>query len=601
MTQPPPPPPPNEPPQGGFGAPTPPPAGGFGAPAPQQPPAQPGYGYPQTPPGPPAQPQPGYGHPAQPGQQPGYGYPAQPGQQPGYGYPGQPGQPNPYGQQPPYGQQQPPYAYPQGAPPQGTGGGRKISNTTTIVVAAVAAVALIVAGGVWYASGSAGGGKDDPARNSSAGSSGGGGDDGKPAPDGAGKEQKPADTDARLLFQLPGPKVKESVAGVNGSWITGEAYVKSGLNEVVGHDLDKGTELWTIPLPGEVCAASPHVTEDNRTAILFAGPMPAGKTYSPCTEVGVIDLAEGRLVWQKSVKAGDQKITFSEVTVGGDAVGAGGTGGGAAFDVATGKLRWQPDDNAEQCRDVGYAGGEALATVRSCGSVSAPQLSVQYLNPKDGTPLATYKMPSGVDRASIVSTKPLVAAADVGDTAGDGSGVTDFFSIDEKTGKLRARIAVDAQKYAPRCRDTEGCTKVAVGNDRIYVPTEEHEGSGVGVRTNEIVSFDLATGKPTTDRADAGERYTLHPIRMDGGNIIAYKSPPYDRGGQVVSIDGGSMKETLLLELPVGDAVRDVVTSFGVDSAHYRYADGRLFMGARLMSQQRDGFKRYLAAGFGTG
>ncbi|MBT2399732.1 PQQ-binding-like beta-propeller repeat protein [Streptomyces sp. ISL-100] len=586
MTQPPPPPPPNEPPQGGFGAPPPPPAG------------QPGYGYPQTPPAPPAQ---------QPGQQPGYGYPSQPGQQPGYGYPGQqPGQPTPYGQQPAYGQQppyggqqQPQYAYPQGMPPQG-GGGKKVNTTTAVVIAAVVAVALIVGVGVWFAT-SDEGGKDDPAQNSSAGSTGGGGDDGKPAPDGAGKEEKPSNANSKVLFQLPAPKVTESVAGVNGSWITDKAYVKSGLNEVVGHNLDSGAELWSIPLPGEVCAASPHVTKDNKTAILFAGPMPAGKTYSPCTEVGVIDIDAGKLLWQKSVKDGDDKIMFSEVTVGGDAVGAGGTRGGAAFDVATGKVRWQPKPNAEQCRDVGYAGGEALATVRSCGSASAPQLSIESLNPKTGAPIAKYKMPTGVDRASIVSTKPLVAAADVGDTAGDGSGVSDFFSIDEKTGELRARIPVDAEQYAPRCRDTEGCTKIVVGNGKIYVPTEEHEGGGEGGRTNEIVSFDLATGKLTGDRADAGERYTMHPIRMDGGNIIAYKYPPYDKGGQVVSINGGSMKETLLMENPADRAVRDVTTTFVVDSAEFRYADGRLFMATRLMSQERAGFKRYLAIGFGTG
>ncbi|MFE9399411.1 PQQ-binding-like beta-propeller repeat protein [Streptomyces flavidovirens] len=589
MTQPPPPP-PNEPPQGGFGAPPPPPAGGFGAPTPPPPADQPGYGYPQAPPAPPAQP----------GRQPGYGYPAQPGQQPGYGYPAQPGQPNPYGQQPPYGQQQPPYTYPQGMPPQG--GGKKINTTTAVVIAAVVAVALIVGAGVWYVSGSDNGGKDDPAQNSSAGSTGGGGgDDAKPAPDGPGKEEQPSDTNSKVLFQLPAPKVTGTVAGVNGSWITDKAYVKSGLNEVVGHDLDKGTELWTIPLPGEVCAASPHVTQDNKTAILFAGPMPAGATYSPCTEVGVIDIDAGRLVWQKSVKDGDDKVVFGEVTIGGDAVGAGGTRGGAAFDVNTGKIRWQPKANAEQCRDVGYAGGEALATVRSCGSVSAPQLSIEYLNPKTGAPLAKYKMPSGVDQASIVSTKPLVAAADVGDTAGDGSGVSDFFSIDEKTGKLRARIPADAEKYAPRCRDTEGCTKVVVGNGRIYLPTEEHEGGTEGGRTNEIVSFDLATGKLTSDRADAGDRYTMHPIRMDGGNVIAYKYPPYDKGGQVVSLNGGSMKETLLLENPADRAVREVSTSFTVDAAEFRYADGRLFMATRLMSAQSAGFKRYLAVGFGVG
>ncbi|WP_274559458.1 PQQ-binding-like beta-propeller repeat protein [Streptomyces spiramyceticus] len=595
MTQPPPPP-PNEPPQGGFGAPVPPPAGGFGAPTP--PPAdqpQPGYGYPQAPQSPQMPP-------GQPGQQPGYGYPGQPGQ------PGQPDpygqqqaygqQPPPYGQQAPYGQQQP-YTYPQGMPPQGGGGGKL--NTTTVVIIAAAVALVLIIGGIWYASSGDDTGKGDETKGSSAGTTGGGGGgDEKPAPDGAGKEQKPADVAAKVLFELPAPVVKESVASVKGSWITDKAYVKSGLSEVVAHDFDKGAELWSIPLSGEVCAASRHVTKDNKTAIAFAGPKQSGQTYAQCTEVGVIDLDEGKLLWQKSVKEGDEKITFQEITIGGDAVGAGGFSGGAAFDVATGKVRWQPKANAEQCRDVGYAGGEALATVRSCGSASDPQLSIEYLNPKDGTPLAKFKMPTGVENASIVSTKPLVAAADVGKTAGDGSGVTDFFSIDEKTGKLKARIAADAEKYEPRCRDTEGCTKVVVGNGRIYLPTEEHEGSGGGgARTNEIVSFDLATGKPTSDRADAGERYTMHPLRMDGGDIIAYKWPPYDKGGQIVSINGGSMKQTVLLENPVG-GFNSATSSFTKDGTEYRYADGRLFMGSELMSKPNGSYKRYLALGFGT-
>lgn len=598
MTQPPqPPPPPNEPPPGGgFGAPTPPPPGGFGAPTP--PPAgQPGYGYPQTPPA-----QPGYGYPGQPGQPPQMP-PGQPAQQPGYGYPGQPGQypgqPGPYGQQPPYG-------HPQGPPPQGGpgDGGKKANTIAMIIGASVVALALVVGGIVIYNSKSDDG---DPKKeaNSSAGTTGGGDEsdvaDDKPAPDGEGKEKPGASTKSKVLFKLPAPKVKESVASMAGSWITDKAYVKSGLKEVVGYDLDSGAELWKIPLPGEVCAGSKHVTKDNKTAIAFAGPAEAGKKYTPCTEVGMIDLSGGKLLWQKSVKDGDRKVTFSEITIGGGTVAAGGTGGGAAWDAASGKLLWKPEENVEQCRDVGYAGGEALATVRQCGPYDAAVVSIEYLNPKDGTPLAKFKMPSGVDRASIVSTKPLVAAADVGDTAGDGSGITDFFSIDEKTGKLRAKIAADAEKYAPRCRDTEGCSQLAVGNGKIYVPTEEHPGSGDdGARTNEIVSFDLATGKLTADRIDAGERYTLDPIRMDGGNLIAYKSAPFSKAGQVLSVNGGSMKSTVLMENPANDSVIDVESKFSPDTAEYRFANGRLFMAAVLMSEPREGDERMLAIGFGV-
>ncbi len=102
-------------------------------------------------------------------------------------------------------------------------------------------------------------------------------------------------------------------------------------------------------------------------------------------------------------------------------------------------------------------------------------------------------------------------------------------SIDNKTGELLTRISAPGEQFAARC-DTitkiEHCSGLAVGNDRLYIPTEEHEGSGESYsRTNEVVAFDLATGKQTGQRADAGDGYTITPLRMDGGNAIAYKRP----------------------------------------------------------------------------
>ncbi|TDF47048.1 hypothetical protein E2C00_09565 [Streptomyces sp. WAC05374] len=584
MTQPPPPPnqppgqPPNQPPSGGFGAPHDPPAQGFGAPTP--PPQNPGYGYPQTPP--PAQP-PGYGYPQAPGQpptQPG-GYP----QQPGYGYPTAPMQ------QPVQG---------------GTGGGKKLSAQMQIIIAAAVAVALIVVGGVWYASS---GGEDAPTDNAkgSSGTTGSAEGGGKGGPDGPGQEKASGNTKAKVAFQVPLPEVTD-LTDVNGSWVTDKAYVKSGVESVVGYDLDKGTPLWTTPLPGQVCAASRHV-KDNKTAIVFeAAKRVPPKNFQPCTEVGVIDLTTGKLLWRKSVTgadAGDDKVSFDEVTIGATTVAAGGLDGGAAWDLTTGKELWKPQVNAEECEDRGYGGGEALVAARLCGPYDSAYLLIQNLDPKTGAPLSSFKMPAGVEDAGIVSTKPLVVAADVGDTAGDGSGISDFFSIDEKTGKLKVKIAADAERYAAECDSSgvEVCHRAVVGNNRLYLPTEDHEGGGEYGDTNEIVSFDLTTGKPTTDKADAGDRYSMFPLRMDGGNIIAYKKAPYDKGGQVVSIDGGTFKQTVLLENPSDKSVRSAEQSFVLDSAEIRYSDGRLFIADDLFDKPSDSstdHKEYLAIGFTT-
>ncbi|KOG16427.1 PQQ-binding-like beta-propeller repeat protein [Streptomyces viridochromogenes] len=611
MTQPPPPP-PNQPPQGGFGPPQDQPpqqpgGGGFGAP--QNPPPQ---GPPQTPPpqGPPS----GYGYPQAP-QAPqapqtppggGYGYP---GQQPPAPY----GQPqNPYGQQQdPYGQQQAPYGQPQapygqpqppgyGYPQQtvplhpqatgpGGGGGRSSSQLAVIVAAAVVVIALIIGGGVWYAKSGDGSTTDDTASSSGGtggGDNGGGGGGGGDTPDGT--EKVPSDTNSSVLFQVPAPKVEDDTSVVvSGSWLTDKAYVKSGVSEIVGYDPDKGTKLWTIALPGPVCQASKHVNEDNLTAIAFQPAKPTkDKPSYGCSEVAAIDLDAGKKLWTKTAEVDGSPIRFDNITVSGGTVAAGGTSGGTAFDIESGKQLWVPKAD-DGCYDLGYAGGEKLVTVRKCGSYDNPQLHILTIDPKSGGVISEYKMAEGVEYASVVSTEPLVVAAEVGDT--DSIGLSDVFSIDNKTGKLRIRISVPSDQFEARCSGVttiEQCKGVVVGNDRLYVETKQHDGSnGSYGMTNEIVAFDLATGKKTGQRADAGDRYTMTPLRMDGGNVIAYKRPPYDKGGQIVSIDGGTFKETKLLENPASRSVRDVETRLSPQYSELIYAQGHLYMSAVYASE----------------
>ncbi|MFE5791000.1 PQQ-binding-like beta-propeller repeat protein [Streptomyces sp. NPDC056503] len=615
MTQPPPPP-PNQPP-GGY----PPPPGGFGAPQdPGQ--GQGGFGVPTPPP--PPQGQPGYGYPQQPQGEPGYGYPQAPQGQPGYGYPEQP----PQHQQPvppPYGyptQPQQPYGYPtqpqQHVPaPAPGGGGRKPSAQTQIIIAAVVAVALIVGGGVWYAnSGSdpapdakpTGGTSQSPngGGDASGATTGGGSDSGL---GGDGKEKPGEKTGARLAFRIDVPTVPDTTP-VDGSWLTDKTFVKTGVDSVVGYDIDKGTVAWTIPLAGQVCGASRHKTEDNKVPILFEEKKRvAPRYYQSCNQVGMLDLNTGKLLWSTSVSGGgDEKARFSEVTLSGGTVAAGGTDGGAAFDAATGKVRWKPQSNDQNCYDMGYGGGAGLVAVRKCGKYGAESVLVQNLDPKSGKPLSQFKMPQGVKYAAVVSTKPLVVAANVGDAADDGSGISDFFSIDEKTGKLRTKITANADRYAARCGSTsvEDCSQVLVGDDRLYLPTEEHEGSTgeYGDETNEIVAFALADGKMASEKADAGDGYTLMPLRMDGGDLIAYKVPPYDKGGQLVSVHAGTMKSTLLLENPSDKGNRSIENSFSITGAELLYGDGRFFISATYANKARETGsaldKKYLAVSFST-
>ncbi|MFD3617171.1 PQQ-binding-like beta-propeller repeat protein [Streptomyces sp. NPDC058676] len=624
MTQPPPPP-PNQPPQ----------QGGFGPPQ-DQPPQPPQPAQPAQPPQPPGQPQPGYGYPQQPTPPqtpPGYGYPQAPPAQapqahqtppppPGYGYPGQ--QPNPYGQQPnPYGQQ-PGYGYPQGTMPlqpqpgQPAGGGKKFNAQLTIIVAAVVAIALIVGGGVWYAStsGDESGKKDDTASSGGStggtddkdgGSTGGGGTDGSGGTTGTSTtpvEKVPGNPASKVLFQVPAPEVgKDSTISTAGSWLTDKVYAKSGVAEVVGYDPDKGTKLWTIKLPGPVCQGSNHVTTDGRTAIIYQPQMPTKAEPSHgCSQVAGIDLAAGKKLWTKTANSGDEAISFNNVTVSANTVAVGSSSGGAAFDLGSGKQLWAPKPT-DTCYDAGYGGGAKLVAVRRCGSYDAPELHIQTLDPTGGKVISDYKMAQGISYASVVSTDPLVVAADIGEAAKDGSGISDFFSIDNKTGKLRTRISAPSDQYAASCdgiTKIEECHQIAVGNDRLYLPTEEDDGAEEYTQANAIVAIDLATGKQTGQRADSGDDYTISPLRMDGTNLIAYKRPPYDKGGQIVSIDGGSFKETRLLENPATESVRDVETSMLPDYSEYQYSQGHLFMSAIFASALSGSDKEYLVIAFGA-
>ncbi|MEU8838770.1 PQQ-binding-like beta-propeller repeat protein [Streptomyces roseus] len=565
------PPPPHQPPAGGFGAPQEPAPGGFGAPqpppapqgAPQPPPMPPAP--PQQPPVPPAPPTAPAAPGAAPQEQPAYGYPQQ-----GYGYP-----------QPPAGAGAPPsYGAPTAPmyaaqPPAGPGGGNDKRTQLMIVGAALLAIVLIIAGGFWYVSGDDGGGYGgQPAPKTSTG-----GD--KPASGTPGSEKVPANTKSKPLFNQPNP-TPEDVVTVAGSWITDTTYIKSDVAKVVGYNTVDGGKKWEVPLPGELCAATKHVS-DNKTAVLFrpTKPTPDNK-YPACTEVGVIDLNAGKLLWSGNAKGattGDRPASYYEVTISGQTVAAGGTSGGAAWNLADGKSLWTPKVDGEGCYDSGYAGGEALGVIRKCGSGDNQTLYAQTLDPATGAQLSSYKLSPGIQWASIVSTKPLIVGADVGKTAKNASGVSDLFVVDPK-GELKARISLASGTFGGKCGGTEveKCAGFVVGNGKIYLPSIEHQGSAEVGRTNELLSFDLETGKQTTDRADAGERYTLFPLRMDGPNIIAYKEPPYDKGGQVVSIDGTTMKETVLMENPAEKASRTAETGFSPDYSEYRYHNGKLFI-----------------------
>ncbi|MGW6024445.1 outer membrane protein assembly factor BamB family protein [Streptomyces sp. NPDC055099] len=620
MTQPPQP--PNEPPQGGFGAPQDPPPGGFGAPQDPPPagfgkapePNNPSYGYPQTPP--PAQPPTPPAQPPTPPQgQPNYGYPQAPqapgtpppGQPQGYGYPGQPTAPynqptQPYGQQAPYGAYQQPGTMPmapQAGVPGGSGGS-KLSGQMKIIIGAVVAIALIVGGGVFYASTQ----KEDTEASSGNPTGGGKGGEGKKGggeqgPSGPGTEKVPANTSATVSFQLPQPEVPEKeVWTTEGSWLADGVYAKAGINKIVGYDPATGDELWALPLAGQTCAGSREVTKTGIAVVAYEeGKRTKEGKYQTCSQISAIDLKDGKKLWTETIDEGSSAARVEEVTISGSTVAAGSSAGGAAFDLTSGDHLWEPNPG-DECQDEGYAGGEQLVAVRKCGDYDDPKLKIELLDRKSGKAQWTFPIAVGIKYANVISTNPVVFGQQTG---ADATNVTDVFSLDNR-GQLRAKISLGKDKYDHDCEFdvVDACSSIAVGNDKLYVPTRQHDGGGDGYsQTNEIISFSLATGKTTGDRADAGENGEMFPIRMDGGNILVYKDAGYDKGAQVVSLNGKTMKETKLLETPAAESVGSAISGMVPKSNELLYSDGKLFLSKKLVSKpySKDE-KEYLAMGF---
>ncbi|MEU5031023.1 hypothetical protein [Streptomyces milbemycinicus] len=467
----------------------------------------------------------------------------------GYGYP-PPGPPGPPA----------PPQMPQQAPPPG--GGRadrrrrqQSKSPVGVIVGAVVALAL-VAGGVWFAvgkdSGDGGGGK--------------------------GGDSASGTVEARLLNKVPMPKVDELV-NTPGMWVTDKNWVKADVNKIVGYPLTGGTASWEIPLDGELCWSSPQVTEAGLTAVLFQD---ESQDNPVCTQVGLVDLKKGKLLWTKQGKetgelASDSPLMFDEVSIGGDTVAAGGISGGAAWSI-DGKPLWMPDSD-EDCSDNGYVGeGPKLIAVRECEVSGSPQLEVQSVDPKTRAVKSSYKVTSGIKYAHVVSTDPLVIGINAGDSSG--SGVSDFLAIDDsgKEGKLLSKFGMEGGKYEADCEATNvgGCAEIVVNKsaNKLYLGTD-YRASAASGPSNEIVAIDLKTGKVTA-KADGAEGGPLVPVSLDkDGSLIAYQEATLSQGSAVWRVDTKSYEKKKLMQNPEETAFIESV------SLHHQviYAGGRLYIG----------------------
>ncbi|MFB7655772.1 MULTISPECIES: PQQ-binding-like beta-propeller repeat protein [unclassified Streptomyces] len=362
-----------------------------------------------------------------------------------------------------------------------------------------------------------------------------------------------------------------------GTWATDKVFAKSFGNEIKGFRLG-GSEAskiaWRLALPGPLCAVTRHVSADGRTAIAYAGEgegegedADGGPDADPltraCDRLAVFDIDTGEKLWDTKLAGAGSSLAVNVTMTDGTVVAAWGQGS-AAYELTGGKRLWA-DTAPSACEDKGFAGGRDLLALLSCGDSAAPTYRVEKIDPRTGDAQWTYRVARGVKDVYLVSSSPAVIAVAAGDYV-----VTDLISLDER-GKGRATIRLDPDHQVLDCDRTfsavvESCGTIVVGDERLYISEEDH-----------IVSFDLATGRPA-EKFDAPDGGEMHPLRMNGEQLIAFRPGTGLAPDAVVALDPDSREETVLLLFAGG---QEVATLADPKLNDILYEHGRVFFAAR--------------------
>ncbi|QDY77180.1 PQQ-binding-like beta-propeller repeat protein [Streptomyces qinzhouensis] len=571
---------------------------GYGYGYPEQDPARPpspaaGSGeppyIPPPPPGPPPVP------PVPDGRFPAYGgHPQQDHQQPtGYPYPGPYQQPGPYSGHPHQGGRAFPY---QATGPYGSTGPATPRKRRGPVLIAAGIAALLLAGAGTYAvvGGDDGDGKDgrktgagertsaSPSGGATPGTGGRGGETERD-PGGTGLDTDRAPGEARTLFVTRNDvDLPRGGAEVHGPWSFDGTLAKAMYKQVTGYSATDGGKKWTVPLEREICSATPR---PSARGTIVVGIKDRTGTGARCRDLRSIDLGTGKVAWKAEIpeEKGFLGLSDHTLTISGDTLAAGGTGVSYGFAMKDGKRLFTGPRSG--CKPFAYAGGPRLLAAVSCptGDYKKPRHQLQQIDPDSGKARWTYDAPTGWEIDKVYSTDPVVVSLVRREPK---SWTVVALKSD---GTLRAPIAGGKEKFRVGCggsfvifgQNLEGCQGVVADPRTLYLATEPVRGRGSG--GNEIIAFDLDTGRPKW-RAPSGGDTAAVPVRMDGRHLIVYREPSYGSGGAVATVGPAGGTPRTLLRHP-GSAARIENSFYSVDVL---YEAGRVYLAARRVSAAND-------------
>ncbi|TLS40239.1 hypothetical protein FE633_42625 [Streptomyces montanus] len=426
---------------------------------------------------------------------------------------------------------------------------RKKRRTKLLGAVGAVVVAVLCAGGwlLWYA-----------------------GEDRTPAHDRPSAARQTPDDIRQTVEKLPGTPEGELVVDyaeeglkkdktvyAPGTWATDKILAKAVGSRLLGINARTYEEEaeWTLKLDGPVCATTRHVTADGRTAVVVQPSRPKGSdSEGVCDELVFFDIDTGKKLWQKKLPDADTAfVTNTNLTMTGGTVAVAWDAGSVAYGMSDGKQLWKSTSRSA-CEDTGFAGGRNLLALVKCDRQGEPTFKVEKLDPRTGKVRWTYQVSSGIQRVFLPSSDPPVLAVAAGDDS-----VTDLISLDAR-GRHRATITL-GDKFDPSCDRSyfgvvENCDAIVVGREQVFVASEEQFENGQPA--NWITGWDLATGK-TTKKFDGRPLQKIHPLRMSGDKLLAYRESSDNIGpAAVVRLDPRTGKETpyLFFNLPSDDVAR---------------------------------------------
>ncbi|GAA3426130.1 hypothetical protein GCM10018953_33130 [Streptosporangium nondiastaticum] len=462
--------------------------------------SQPGGARPQGTPYPPGRPQGGQPYP-----QPGAPYQPGPPQGPG-AYP----QPDPGPYQAPQ---------PQGAHPAPPPAGRRTGRTVLFVALGLVALIGIGAGTAWFVSGGFG----------------------------AGEELRAGDW--QVPFTTAGTEVIGTDASIAfGAWMSDTAVVRAQKDGVLAYDLKTGKRVWGTPAPGaQLCGAAPGIV-GGRGVVAY------GTTLKVCNHLAGIDAKTGKLLWKTTIPAkasgaNMKSIETPGLMLAGDLAIVRTAGQVSAYNPADGKKMWtSAPSQACSTEDAAASPRQVVVTLR-CMQGGA---RVVVLDARTGQYRGEHRIADdyGVPDA-LISADPPLAVWSGGDRA-------TILVLDGKGGKLR-QFETDEKVDLLKLNGTiyiEGGhreLRTAVRGDTLYLATFPVNTEGGGISRDDVVAFDLKTGRKLWKSSGTGANmltFVDTGTAGDKGLLVMEEGGRNEPAPRLTRIDPATGKATPAAELP---------------------------------------------------